>query len=313
MYRRLPPMAALRAFEAAAQLLSFKRAAAQLHRTPSAVSHQIRRLEAELGAALFHRDPAGLRLTGAGRAYLAAVSDALDHLAQATTRLRREHGEAPVTISLFPSFAVRWLIPRLNDFRACCPEVEIELVSAVRRTEFDDGVIDAAIRFGDGGWPGLRCDPLMVEERFPVCSPALAAGPPALRQPNDLAGTMLLHNGAHPGEWAAWLQAAGIEGIGADRGPVFDASNEVLAAAANGLGVALGRRPLVEADLAAGRLVAPFDVRVRTPGRYWLVAPEATAERPALAAFRQWLREQLEGTSPSTREEVLSDSRESGE
>lgn len=139
----------------------------------------------------------------------------------------------------------------------------------------------------------------MVDERFPVCSPALAIGPPALGQPSALAAAILLHNGAHPGEWAAWPEAAGVEGVPADRGPVLDASNEVLAAAASSMGVALGRRPLVDADLAAGRLVAPFDVCVRTPGRYWLVAPEATAERPALAAFRRWLREQVHAAPTS--------------
>lgn len=294
MYRSLPPMPALRAFEAAAQMLSFKEAAAQLYRTPSAVSHQIRRLERDLGTALFHRDPGGLRLTEAGREYLRAVSGALDDLAEATTRLRRQHGQAAVAISLFPSFAVRWLIPRLHDFRARHPDVEIELISSVRRADLDSGLIDAAIRFGEGDWPGLRCDPLMAEERTPVCSPGLAAGPPPLRRVSDLAHAVLLHNGAHPGEWAEWLAAAGVEGVDADRGPVFDASNEVLAAAANGLGVALGRRPLVEVDLEAGRLVAPFEERVRTEGRYWLVAPEATADRPALAQLRAWLREQVE-------------------
>lgn len=296
MYRRLPPMPALRAFEAAAQLLSFKEAARQLHRTPSAISHQIRGLERELGTALFQRDPRGLRLTEAGRAYLAVVHDSLGELAEATARLQRAGGEGPLSISLFPSFAVRWLIPRLNDFRDACPGIEIELVSSVRQVDFDSGAIDAAIRFGDGDWPGLRCDPLMVEERFPVCAPALAAGaagPPAMREPADLADRVLLHNGAHPGEWAQWLAEAGVEGIDAARGPVFDASNEVLAAAANGMGVALGRTPLVETDLEAGRLVVPFEVRVRTPGCYWLVAPEAAADDAALAAFRTWLQARL--------------------
>lgn len=293
MYRRLPPMQALRAFEAAAQLLSFKEAAGQLHCTPSAISHQVRGLERELGTALFHRDPRGLRLTDAGRDYLALVHEALGGLAEATARLQRAHGEGPLSISLFPSLAVRWLIPRLNDFRDQCPGIEIELVSSVRRANFDGGAIDAAIRFGEGDWPGLRSDPLMIEERFPVCSPAQAAGPPPLRAPADLGGRVLLHNGAHPGEWAQWLEEAGVQGVDPGRGPVFDASNEVLAAAANGMGVALGRSPLVEADLEAGRLVAPFATRLRTPGRYWLVAPEATADAAPLAAFRSWLRMQV--------------------
>lgn len=293
MYRSLPPMQALRAFEAAAQLLSFKHAAAQLHRTPSAISHQIRGLEQDLGTTLFHRDPQGLRLTDAGREYLDAVHDALGGLAEATTRVQREHGEGPLSISLFPSLAVRWLIPRLNDFRERQPAIEIELVSSVRQADFESGTIDAAIRFGDGDWPGLRSDPLMFEDRFPVCSPGLAAGPPPLATTADLAHAVLLHNGAHPGEWSSWLDEAGVGGIDAQRGPVFDASNEVLAAAANGMGFALGRTPLVESDLEAGRLVAPFDTRVRSRGRYWLVAPEATAAGASLSAFRDWLQGQV--------------------
>jgi len=290
MYRSLPPMQALRAFEAAAQLLSFKHAATQLHRTPSAISHQIRGLEEDLGTALFHRDPGGLRLTDAGRQYLAAVHESLGGLAEATTRLQREHGEGPLSISLFPSFAVRWLIPRLNDFRERQPAIEIELVSSVRQADFDSGAIDAAIRFGDGDWSGLRADPLMFEDRFPVCSPGLAAGPRPLASAADLGHVVLLHNGAHPGEWSSWLEEAGVDGVDAQRGPVFDASNEVLAAAANGMGVALGRTPLVESDLEAGRLVAPLETRVRSRGRYWLVAPEATAGRASLSAFRHWLQ-----------------------
>jgi LysR family glycine cleavage system transcriptional activator len=297
MDRDLPPMAALRAFEAAARLLSFKQAAAQLHRTPSAISHQIRALEADLGASLFHREPGGLRLTDAGRSYLEGVRAALERLGEAGSRLRRDHGGGAVTISLFPSLAVRWLIPLLNDFRAQHPGIEIELVSSVRQADFDSGGIDAAIRFGAGPWPGLQCDALMAEEQFPVCAPALAAGPPRLCKPADLAQTQLLHNGAHPGEWAAWLAAAGVAGVNAETGPVFDASNEVLAAAANGMGVALGRTPLVAADRQAGRLMAPFDLRIRTPGRYWLVAPPATAEREHLQALRTWLLRQCASAS----------------
>lgn len=311
MYRKLPPMAALRAFEAAAQWLSFKEAAAQLHRTPSAISHQVRGLEADLGAALFHRDPHGLRLTDAGREYHRDVLAALDAIGEATARVRRGHGAGAVTISLFPSLAVRWLIPRLHDFRARHPGIEIELVSSLRRADFDSGGIDAAIRFGPGDWPGLRCDPLMVEQRFPVCSPATAAGPPALETPSDLARSVLLHNAAHPGEWAEWLAAAGIEGVSADRGPVFDASNEVLAAAVNGLGVALGRTPLVEPDLQAGRLVEPFAQRIETAGRYWLVAPAATADRAPLSALREWLQAQC-ACAPPDREDGMSNAQASG-
>lgn len=287
MYRKLPPMAALRAFEAAAHLGSFKDAAAQLHRTPSAISHQIRKLEAELGARLFHREPHGLRLTEAGQAYLEEVRQALDRLEEATTRLKRRHGEGPVAVSLFPSFAVRWLIPRLNDFRAQHPGVELALINSLRQADFEHDDIDAAIRFGHGDWPSLRADPLMTEASFPVCSPAIAQ---QLAGADDLRSHVLLHNAAHPREWLQWLAAAGVIDVDALSGPVFDASNEVLAAAANGMGVAMGRCPLVDAELASGRLVEPFTFRLPTPGRYWLVAPVATADDPGISALRAWLR-----------------------
>ncbi len=290
MDRRLPPMAALQAFEVAAQLGSFKQAAAQLHRTPSAISHQFRRLEGELGVKLFHREPHGLRLTDAGRSYLQEVHQALDALVEATNRLQRRHGEGPVAVSLFPSFAVRWLIPRLNDFRAHYPGVELALINSLRQADFERDDIDAAIRFGDGDWPSLRADALMVETCFPVCSPAVAQ---RLATVDDLSSCVLLHNAAHPGEWRDWLSQAGAVTVDAESGPVFDASNEVLTAAANGMGVAIGRSPLVDADIAGGRLVEPFDIRLQTRGRYWLVAPEATADDPGIAALRTWLLRSL--------------------
>lgn len=290
MYRKLPPMAALRAFEAAAQLCSFKQAAAQLHRTPSAISHQIRKLEAELGASLFHRESHGLRLTEVGQSYLQEVHEALDALAEATNRLKRRHGEGPVAVSLFPSFAVRWLIPRLNDFREQYPGVELALVNSLRQADFERDDIDVAIRFGHGDWPSLRADALMTESSFPVCSPAIAQ---RLSGMQELRASVLLHNAAHAGEWREWLVAAGVDNVDAESGPVFDASNEVLAAAVNGMGVAIGRSPLVDDELASGRLVEPFAFRLQTPGRYWLVAPEATADEPGIMALRSWLRSRL--------------------
>mgnify|MGYP006422930299 CR=1 FL=1 len=300
MYRKLPSLSALNAFEAAAQLMSFKEAADRLCRTPSAVSHQIRGLERELGVALFHRERAGLQLTQAGREYFEAVHSALAALGEATACMRAGRvQDGRVTLSLFPSLAVRWLIPRLHAFRERYPEVEIELLSSLRPVDLDSGVVDAAIRFGTGAWPGMRCDPLMPEDVLPVCAPALARGPTPVRSASDLARVELLHNGAHPGEWRDWLARAGVEGVNPERGPVLDASNEVLAAAANGLGVALGRTPLVDTDLASGRLVAPIGGRVRSPGRYWLVAPQASADRPEVAAFREWLVELVTHTEPA--------------
>ncbi len=292
--RRLPPLPGLRAFEAVARLLSFRRAAEELCVTKSAVSHQIQALEDFLGARLLSRDTREVALTEAGQTFLPEVQAALERLAAAVARLRSRARSGPLTISLLPTFAVRWLIPRLADFHRRHPGIDVRLHTSLEAVDFAHSDIDLAVRYGRGDWPGLHCDRLLAESLLPVCSPALLNGPVPLKEPADLARHTLLHNSAHPDEWMLWLTAAGVTGIDLERGPSFAYSELLLRAAAEGLGVAMARRHLVEEDLAAGRLVAPFKFAYARGCRYWLVCPTEALRDPRVAAFREWLLAQID-------------------
>jgi LysR family glycine cleavage system transcriptional activator len=286
---RLPSLNGLRAFEAAARHLSFTKAAAELNVTQTAVSHQIRRLEAQLGLRLFTRRNRTLALTAAALDYLPSVRAAFEDLRGATERLLRPQHEGVLTVSALPTLAAKWLVPRLAAFQEAHPGIEVRISTATRAVDFKREEIDVAIRYGGGRWPGLRAVWLMAEEIFPVCSPALLAGERPLRRPADLAVHTLLHVNLYSDEWLLWLTAAGLPPSLAQRGLTFDLNLMALQAALDGLGVALGRSPFVEADLAAGRLVAPFDIVVPGTSSFYVVAPEATADSPKIALFRNWL------------------------
>jgi LysR family glycine cleavage system transcriptional activator len=288
MTRRLPPLAALRAFEAAARHLSFTRAARELNVTQTAISHQIRGLEDLLGVKLFRRLARGLVLSEEAQRYLPAVRDAFDRLDAATAELLAGRAGGPLTASVVPSFAARWLVPRLGRFRALHPEIDLRISASLHLADFAREDVDLGIRMGRGHYPGLRVDRLFGEALIPVCSPALLEGSPPLRRPEDLRQHVLLHDDDHTG-WQLWLELAGVEGVDAGRGPIFTDSGMVVQAAAEGQGVALGRAALAAWDLAAGRLVRPFDVSMPSDLAYYLVCPEATAERPRVAAVRAWL------------------------
>lgn len=292
--RRIPPLPALRAFEAAARLRNFRKAAEELCVTKSAVSHQVQALEDYLGHRLLSRSTREVSLTEAGRALLPEVQEALDRLAAAVARLRPPPADGPLTISVLPTFAVRWLIPRLVDFRRRHPDIDVRLDTSLEVVEFADSDIDLAIRYGRGDWPGLHCDRLIAESLIPVCSPALLEGPEPLKEPADLARQVLLQNSAHPEDWQLWLTAAGVTGIDPHRGPHFAYSELLLRAAAEGMGIALARRHLVEDDLKAGTLVAPFDFAYARGCRYWLVCPPAALADPRVAAFRDWILGQID-------------------
>lgn len=295
MARQLPPFSGLRAFEAAARHLSFKRAAEELNLTQSAISHQIKGLEAYLGTALFYRTSHVLRITEDGAHYFPVVQEALERLGVATTRLRSKDRSVTLTVSVLASFANRWLIPRLPSFNAAHPQVEVELAVVGNNVDFARSDIDASIRYArDLSQEGLRIDPLMPEEVFPVCSPELLRGPPPLEEPVDLAGHVLVHNISAPNEWRIWLDGLKLTGIDFERGPKFQTSDLVLHAVSSGVGVGLGRKPIVNDDLAAGRLVAPFDLPMITGVRYFLTCPLDAADQPKIAAFRNWLFSQLE-------------------
>ncbi len=288
MSRRLPPLNALRAFEAAARHLSFTRAAAELHVTQTAISHQIKALEERLGVRLFRRLPRGLLLTEAAQRLLPPVRDAFDQIAAATERLAAGGASATLTVSVLPSFAAKWLVPRLGRLRAAHPDLDLRISASSELVDFARDDVDVGIRMGSGVYPGLRVERLFGEALVPVCSPLLREGPHPLLRPEDLAHHVLLHDEDYAG-WELWLRLAGVPGVLARRGPVFTDSGMVVQAAAEGQGVALARRVLAAGDLAAGRLVQPFDVSIPHDLAYYLVCPEATAEQPKIAAFRSWL------------------------
>lgn len=312
MTYRLPPLAALRAFDAAARHASFKKAADELHVTPAAVSQQIKALEDYLGLALFRRLVRSLELTPQGMAMLPKLREGFECLAAAIDATR-ETGDGALVVTAPPSFASRWLVPRLSRFAAANPGVELRLAgspdSVDRHGEapvFGDGMFDprdsaseVAIRFGSGDYPGFRVDKIFVPDRIPVCSPRLATTRRPLAKPEDLRHHVLLHDDTVAaedgrGDWERWLKLAGVRAGTVDprRGPRFSHMVLAVEAALDRQGVALAMRPLVEADVAAGRLVVPFDLPLSSPCGYFLVMPELVVQRQSVAAFRAWLLEE---------------------
>jgi len=286
----LPSLNGLRAFEAAARHLSFTRAAAELNVTQTAISHQIRRLEEQLGVRLFLRQSRALLLTREAQEYLPAVRAAFEDLRLATERLRRPEKAQALTVSTMASLAAKWLLPRLAGFQEAHPGIEVRISTSSHLVDFRREEVDVAIRYGRGRWPGLTADWLMAEDIFPVCSPALLTGAKPLKRPQDLAHHTLIHATLSREDWQLWLTAAGLPTALASRpGLNFDLSLMALQAAIDGLGVALGRTPFVEADIAAGRLVVPFDVKLPAEAGFYVVAPQETAETPKIALFRDWL------------------------
>jgi LysR family glycine cleavage system transcriptional activator len=286
--RQLPPLNALRAFEAAARHLSFTRAAEELHVTQAAVSHQVKALEQRLGVMLFRRLNRALMLTDPGQAYLPAIRDAFDAIAQATRRLKAQEAAGSLTVSTMDSFAAKWLVPRLGRFRAKQPDIDVRISTSDRLVDFAHEDVDLAIRCGRGDYPGLQVARLLTEDIFPVCSPALVDGDPPLRAPEDLRHHTLLHDNMRQ-DWRMWLMAAGLDDVDPTRGPAFSLSSLVVQAAVDGQGVALGRGALVGDDLAAGRLVRPFTGSLPADFAYYIVYPEVAARQPKIVAFRDWL------------------------
>ncbi|UZE48665.1 transcriptional regulator GcvA [Rhodopseudomonas sp. P2A-2r] len=290
MTARLPSLNGLRAFEAAARHLSFTNAAAELNVTQTAISHQIRRLEEELGIKLFLRQNRALTLTPQARDYLPGVRAAFNDLRLATDRLQRKGNDRVLTISTLASLASKWLLPKLSTFQAAHPDIDVRITTSTSLVDFNAGDVDAAIRYGRGQWPGLRADWLTADQVFPVCSPALLAGERPLRSPADLAHHTLLHSSGYDDDWRLWLTAAGLSAdIAKQPSLSFDMIFMTLQAAIDGLGVAISRTTYVEGDLAKGRLMVPFQIRLPADAGFYLVAPEAAAETPKLAAFRKWL------------------------
>jgi len=291
--RRLPPLNALRAFEAAARHLNFSRAADELSVTPGAVSQQIQNLEDYVGAALFRRTSKGLLLTDAAQTALPALREAFDRLAEAASLLTAAVDGRRLTITAAPSFAAKWLVPRLGTFESLHPQVDVWLSAGLELVDLTAGEVDVAIRYGAGRYPGLETTRLISETVIPVISPELLAQTP-LAEPRDLARHILLHDGSpEPDDscpdWAMWLAARGVKGVDGARGPRFNQSSLVIEAAMNGRGVALAKRTLAQADLEAGRLVAPLDISTAVDFAYYLVHPKAKGRLPQVKAFIAWI------------------------
>jgi LysR family glycine cleavage system transcriptional activator len=291
--RRLPPLNALRAFEAAARHLNFSRAADELSVTPGAVSQQIQNLEDYVGVALFKRTPKGLLLTDAAQTALPALREAFDRLAEAASLLTAAVDGRRLTLTAPPSFAAKWLVPRLKRFEEAYPQVDVWLSADMDIVDFAAGEIDMAIRYGAGRYPGLELQRLMSETVIPVASPSLLAGHP-LNGPGDLAGHTLLHDGSPDADescpdWSMWLAARGVRGVDGTRGPRFNQSSLVIEAAMGGRGVALAKRTLAQDDLDAGRLVVPMQIATAVDFAYYLVHPKAKGRLPQVKAFVGWI------------------------
>lgn len=297
MARRIAPLNALRAFEAAARHLSFTKAAEELHVTPAAISHQIKALEEYCGAPLFRRMTRALLLTDRGQAVLPAMREGFDMLAAASHQMAQPWDDRVLTVSAAPSIAAKWLVTRLERFRIKEPEIDVRLDTTDRLTDFGRDGVDLVIRYGGGNYPGLHVETLFPTAVFPVCSPDLLKGPRPLKEPNDLANHTLLHvdwSSQHVTwpVWRMWLLAAGAEGVDSERGPRFNDAGLILQTAIAGQGVALAADVLVADDLAAGRLVRPFELSVPVDFGYHIVCPKEKAKDRKVAAFAAWLHEE---------------------
>jgi LysR family glycine cleavage system transcriptional activator len=288
MRRKLPPFAAVRAFEAAARHQSFKDAAEELHVTQSAVSHQVKGLEEFLGATLFHRNGQGVELTAIGSDYFGDVGAILDRLDAATERMRGVDSAGPLSVRATPAFASRWLLPRLGRFDRAYPEIELRLATTTDPLHFPKDGVDVLIQYGREPAPGLRVDPFLTSTRFPVCSPEVLERGPALRKPEDLARMTLLRDLVGDG-WAAWFERAGAEMPRAVKGPRFAHCDLTMRAAEAGQGVALAYGALIADEIAEHKLVKLFDLETPPKVIYSLTCPEAWTNRPRIAAFRNWV------------------------
>ncbi|GLQ53976.1 transcriptional regulator GcvA [Devosia nitrariae] len=291
MPRKLPPLTALPAFDAAARHLSFTNAAAELNLTHGAISRAIRNIEERLGIGLFERGTRSVSLTPAGAAYAAEIGAALDRISAATIVATAPRSAGVLTVSTSDGFAGRWLVPRLHRFHRAHRDIDVRISTSGVLADFVRDGIDIAIRYGGGEYEGVVSEFLSEVEVFPVCSPELLQGEHPLREPSDLKHHTLIHDG-FPINWALWLQRAGVEGIDPNSGVRFDSATYATDAAVHGEGVLLGRSALVSADLAAGRLVRPFDLKFKATSSYYVVYLASALRQRKVRAFRDWLLEE---------------------
>ena len=289
MRPRLPPLNSLRLFEASARLLSFKNAAEELLLTPSAVSHGIQSLEDWLGAPLFLRTTKGLVLSEAGSTYIPIVRQALDLLASGSAKIVNKHSLGQLSISAAPTFGSRWLLPRLHKFRELHPDIHIVIDTSHARAELSDAGVDLAIRMGRGSWQGVIADKLVAEEMVPVCAPSICD---RVRDLADIEQAPLIHVTSASEDWAAWANETGRAAPDPAKGLRFDTIHMAFQAACQGLGVVIGRKPLVNAELASGSLVEVWEP-VFSSTSYWLVGAESRADDPRIVAFRSWILQEV--------------------
>lgn len=294
MTRSIPPLNALRAFEAAARTGSFKDAALELHVSQSAVSHQIKHLEQVLKIALFDRGTRAVMLTEAGRTYLPFLQQAFDSISDGTRLLTRVTREDILTVRMYSTFAVRWLISRLHRFQAMQPKLQVRLMTSQLDPVFPDPDIDLAVMIGKPLPGRVHYQYLFSPTMFPVCSPKLIAGRNRIKRPQDLSSFTILQVYPSAGDWAAWLKATGAKGIDPDAGLRFDSYDHALRMAARGMGVALAMQPYVSEDLAAGLLTAPLPRHtVPAPGDWYLVYMAEHRKWRKITAFQTWLLEEI--------------------
>jgi LysR family glycine cleavage system transcriptional activator len=286
--RRLPPLNALRAFEAAARHESFTRAAEELCVTQGAVSHQVKALEAELGIKLFNRERQRLVITDAGRDYLTVLRDAFDRISVGTERLLQRQSTGVLTLSTSPDFAAKWLVNRLGRFAEEHAGIDLRVSATLQHVDFAREDVDLAVRHGDGNWPGHDVVRLSPERLFAVCSPKLLTGRNRLTKPSDVLKFPLLYLDDR-NVWKRWLEAAGVVDAVLPHGPVLNRASMVIDAAIDGQGIALARTTLAATDLINRRLVRPFTEDLPLTKAYWIICPKATASVPKIVTFRGWL------------------------
>ena len=282
--RRLPYLNGIRAFGTSARAGSFAAAAKELNVTPAAISRMVRLLEQRLGLSLFVREANRLMLTPAGRSYQAGLTQIFDALANLTDQVRTLSANPVLTVGVGPTFAIRWLIPRLADFAKVAPHVDVRITTGGAAAPFSDDWT-CGIKLGRGDWPGLAAEPLFAADLTPVCAPSVAA---RIGKEGSLRGETLLRVSHAQEDWPLWLTAARMSTLAA-KGPLFEYYGHALQAAADGVGIALGIRPYIDDDLAAGRLVAPFGLSVPKGEQWYLVFREFRRAEPAFRAFSQWI------------------------
>jgi LysR family transcriptional regulator, glycine cleavage system transcriptional activator len=314
MRPRLPPLNALKAFEAAARHESFTRAADELCVTQGAVSQQVKALEAELAIKLFNRERQRLVITEAGRDYLTVIRDALDRIAVGTEKLLERQNAGVLTVSTSPDFASKWLVHRLGHFAEAHTGIDLRVSATLHHVDFAREEVDLAVRHGDGNWPGLDTVKLCSEQLFAACSPKLLSGRRRVSRPADILKLPLIHTESRT-DWTRWLQAAGIADAQVTHGPVLNRASMAIDAAINGQGIALARTTLAAFDLINGRLVRPFAEALRLSKSYWIICPKATATLPKIVTFREWLLTEVASDNRQLRKMgwTLKDTKQSGD